>query len=177
MNNLKETLKNYRNAYRLINEIEKGLIKLICHLLDLTKYAGEPYFYPFHYSLNKENEIKLWPSKYGWDFLSAYVGQYYKSTKKIGNEYDTIPEFSILIVSDTALFQVEEEERGDALNFIDSDKTDSLLVFLYCLNTNHRNLKLKSNIGKANVENNEFRRKFEMFLSNKEEHQVFFEHS
>ena len=127
MSELKETYKYYRNAYRLLNELERKINDLLIYILEQTKYFYKegnhgPHFYEYFCKLKKLNEIPVWRDQWGWDFLSAYMGQYYV-------QEDDIPEFSILKISDTGAISCSNAKN--ALDFEDSDTCKSLLVFLY----------------------------------------------
>lgn len=127
MDELKETYKYYRNAYRLLNELERRINDLLIYLLEQTKYYYKegnqgPHFYEYFCKLKKYTEIPIWRGQWGWDFLSANMGQYYVKE-------DDIPEFSILKISDTGIISCSDKKN--ALDFEDSDKCESLLVFLY----------------------------------------------
>lgn len=135
---LQETLCDVRNAYRLLKEYQERMLGIVSYIKErytMPEFAGIKHFGDtIHSKKSSYAKLNITKEMWAWDFLYSYEFEYYLGQNSLVRDGVNMKyAISMLQVSDTGFYesQIPTKDMEQIESFKDSEKSSSLLIFVF----------------------------------------------
>ncbi len=145
-NNLDNTFKDVRNAFRLLNVFQERIINIVYYIREQTPYTnmwGSRMWYFDEIGKGRSPEsdyahLKVYKDMWGWDFLYGYIFEYWFSYTMIGKKNI---DMSIFQLPDDGWFISNQprKDMDDITTFAPSAESHSYIILNVSITSNTNN--------------------------------------